>query len=288
MKQILVTGSKGQLGSEIMDLINHYPEFQFLFTDVEELDISDHQQVEEFFQNQNIDHCINCAAYTAVDLAEDDREMAMRLNYLAIENLSKVCKIHETLLVHLSTDYVFDGTNHKPYTETDKPSPNSVYGLSKLKGEQAVLDFAGSAIIFRTSWLYSGYGNNFVKTILRLASERNELNVVNDQVGTPTYASDLAKAILDILKSPDRSNGIGIYNYSNEGVISWYDFAKAIVEISGLDCEVLPIESKDYPTKANRPFYSVLNKSKIKSVYNIQIPYWLDSLKKAIKVLQAT
>ncbi len=288
MKNILITGSNGQLGSEIRTLAASFPDFRFVYTDVEELDLTDQEAIRKIFNQENFDVCINCAAYTAVDKAEDDRELAMLINATSVEFLARACTKNNTTLVHISTDYVFDGTHHRPYVETDNPSPNSYYGLTKLAGEKAVEKFADTAIIIRTSWLYSSYGNNFVKTMLRLGKEKDELGVVVDQIGTPTYAGDLARAILDLIAGDKIENQkIELYHYSNEGVISWYDFAKAIMHESGLTCNVKAIESKDFPAKANRPFYSVLNKSKIKNLAGIKVPYWLDSLKIALKKLNS-
>jgi dTDP-4-dehydrorhamnose reductase len=286
MKQILVTGSNGQLGSEIRQLENQYPDFTFTYTDVEELDLTDEKAIDVFLKSTPFDFCINCAAYTAVDKAEDDREMARLINATAVEYLSKACASHNLSLVHISTDYVFDGTNFRPYVETDPPSPNSYYGLTKREGEESVEKFAGNGLIIRTAWLYSSFGNNFVKTMLRLGNERDTLGVVADQIGTPTYAGDLAQAILDILAGEKFKPGVEIYHYSNEGVISWYDFAQAIMRESGTSCIINAIESKDFPAKANRPFYSVLNKAKIKKDFGLKVPYWLDSLKLVLEQLK--
>ncbi len=286
MKEILVTGSNGQLGSEIRQLEKQYPGFSFTYTDVDELDLTDEKAVYDFLKNGQFDFCINCAAYTAVDKAEDDRELARLINATAVEYLTKACNAHNTYLVHISTDYIFDGTNYRPYVETDPPSPNSYYGLTKHEGEKAVEKFAGSSLIIRTAWLYSSFGNNFVKTMLRLGKERDALGVVVDQIGSPTYAGDLARAILDILCGKKIKQGVEIYHYSNEGVISWYDFARAIMNESGTDCKINAIESKDFPAKANRPFYSVLNKTKIKKDFGLEIPYWLDSLKHVLGQLK--
>ncbi len=285
MKNLLITGSNGQLGTSIRDLSKDFPEFNFIFTDIEELDLTNKSAVEFFFKGNNIHACINCAAYTAVDKAEDDRELALKINAEAVEILSYICDSNNALLVHISTDYVFDGKNFKPYRETDPPSPNSYYGLSKLKGEEAVSAICKKGIIIRTSWLYSAYGNNFVKTMLRLGNEKSEIGVVADQMGTPTYAGDLAGAILKIVVGFDGNPVNAIYHFSNEGAISWYDFAKAIMHEANLQCKVNPIESKDFKAKANRPFYSVLNKAKIKNDFGIEIPYWLDSLKYVLKKL---
>jgi dTDP-4-dehydrorhamnose reductase len=281
--KILVTGSNGQLGSEIKTLSGNYPGFDFVFTDVDELDLTAGESVFSFFDNGKFDVCINCAAYTAVDKAEDEEHLAELVNATAAGYLAEACSRHNALLVHISTDYVFDGTNYKPYVETDTPSPNSSYGRSKLHGEKQVSEKAKKWLIFRTAWLYSKYGNNFVKTMLRLGKERDELGVVVDQIGTPTAATDLAKAILDVIKSNGNKPIAEIYHYSNEGVISWYDFAMAIMDEAGLKCKVKAIESKDFPAKANRPYYSVLNKRKIKSDFGVKVPYWLDSLKETIK-----
>ncbi len=282
MAKILVTGSNGQLGSELRAIESDYPQHSFTFTDIEELDLTKKDEVSGFLEENKIDVCINCAAYTAVDKAEDEQELALLINKDAVENLAKACENVNARLIHISTDYVFDGTNHKPYEETDQPIPNSFYGLSKLKGEQAVVDNIDDFVIIRTSWLYSTFGNNFVKTMIRLGGDRDELGVVVDQIGTPTFAADLANAIMATLES-DKT---GIYHYSNQGAISWYDFAKAIMEIKGIDCKVNAIESKDFPAKANRPFYSVMNKAKIANNFNIEVPYWLESLKVMIGKLE--
>ena len=285
MTNILVTGSNGQLGSELRAIANQYPSYNFIFTDVAELNLLDNKSVELFFSSNNISVCVNCAAYTAVDKAEDDQELAMLLNSNAVENLALICKNNNTLLIHISTDYVFNGRHFKPYEEVDPPAPDSYYGTTKLAGEEAVFNLEMKAVIIRTSWLYSSFGNNFVKTMIRLGTEREELGVVCDQVGTPTYAGDLAKAIMSIVEKVGENDIKELYHYSNEGVISWYDFAKAIMNQNSIDCKVNAIESKDFPAKANRPFYSVLNKAKIKCDFKIEVPYWLDSLKIMISKL---
>ncbi|MBT7621648.1 MAG: dTDP-4-dehydrorhamnose reductase [Lentimicrobiaceae bacterium] len=282
MKNILITGSNGQLGSEIREISDQYENYNFIFTDVEELDLTISEDIVSFFTDNKIDACINCAAYTAVDKAEDEVELAMLVNSTAVENLSKVCKNNGTLLFHISTDYVFNGKHFMPYVETDTVSPDSQYGLSKLKGEEAVMLNCDKAIIVRTSWLYSSHGNNFVKTLIKLGNERDQLSVVSDQVGTPTYAADLAEAIMVMIASFDETKPKEIYHFSNEGVISWYDFGKAIMKLSDIECAINPIDSKDYPSKANRPFYSVLSKSKIKKHYSVNVPYWEDSLRRMI------
>ena len=282
MKNILVTGSNGQLGSEIREISDRYENYNFIFTDVEELDLTISEDIVSFFTDNKIDVCVNCAAYTAVDKAEDEIELAMLVNSTAVENLSKVCKNNGTLLFHISTDYVFNGKHFMPYVETDTVSPDSQYGLSKLKGEEAVMLNCDKAIIVRTSWLYSSHGNNFVKTLIKLGNERDQLSVVSDQVGTPTYAADLAEAIMVMIASFDETKPKEIYHFSNEGAISWYDFGKAIMKLSNIECAINPIDSKDYPSKANRPFYSVLSKSKIKKHYGVNVPYWEDSLRRMI------
>lgn len=283
MINILVTGSNGQLGSELQRLADDFPEFRFTFTDIAELDLTNEEKVKAWFDVNKPDVCLNCAAYTAVDKAEEERELAMLVNKTAVAILAKQCTRLNTLLVHVSTDYVFDGKNFKPYTEEDQTAPISYYGLTKLQGEIAVKDFATRYLIIRTSWLYSAFGNNFVKTMIRLGKERDSLGVVFDQIGTPTYAGDLAKAMLVATEQLSDKEIKEVFHYSNEGVISWYDFAVAIMEEAHLSCEVRAIESKDFPTKTNRPFYSVLNKSKIKSQLHIEVPYWRTSLKKMIE-----
>ena len=265
----LVTGANGQLGSELKLLLGT----SAVYVDRTELDISDELAVKNFLENNRFDGIINCAAYTAVDKAEDEPVLADAVNHLGAKWLAK----YGRCIIHISTDYVFDGTHSKPYLEDDLTHPVSVYGQSKLEGEQAVLKNAETAIIIRTAWLYSAHGNNFLKTMLRLGRERDHLNVVSDQVGTPTFASDLAKAIVRILPKV-KAGEKNIYHFTNEGVCSWYDFAHAIMKIAGLSCKVHPIESKNYPTKATRPFYSVLNKEKIKSDFKLEIPHWRDAL----------
>jgi len=277
MNNILVTGAKGQLGSEIKDISSDY-NYKFFFTDRDSLDISNEESLKLFIQNNNINIIINCAAYTAVDKAEEDEVNADKINHLAVKYLAKLSKEKNIKLIHISTDYVFNGKAFKPYIESDTTNPNGVYGRTKLDGENAMLSInPDNSIIIRTSWVYSSFGANFVKTMLRLGKDRDSLGVIYDQVGTPTYARDLAKAILDIL--PKISNTkVGIYNYSNEGVLSWYDFAKEIMRMAKLDCKINPIETKEYPTPATRPHYSLFNKSKIKKEFAIEIPFWKDSL----------
>jgi len=278
MSEILITGSAGQLGNEISKLSVNYPQHHFIFTDVKELNIAKLQDVENFFNKRKIDFIINCAAYTAVDLAEKEKELSTLINSEAVKNLAQISAQFNATLIHISTDYVFDGRNYKPYNEDDRTNPISWYGKTKLEGEIQLKNNAKDAIIIRTSWLYSKFGNNFVKTIIKYAQERDFLNVVFDQVGTPTYANDLANTILHIISNYKKTNSIQTYHFSNEGIISWYDFAKTIVELKKIDCIINPIETKDYPTPAARPIYSVLNKTKIKTDYDTVIPYWRDSL----------
>lgn len=278
MSNILVTGANGQLGSELKDLSSLYPNDTFIFTDVAELNICNHTEVKEFIVKNEINIIINCAAYTAVDKAEEQFELSNKINHLAVKNFASVAKQYNTKLIHISTDYVFDGTNHVPYQEIDKPNPQSVYGQTKLDGELAIQKInPANTIIIRTSWVYSNYGNNFVKTMLRLGKERKELGLIVDQIGTPTHARDLAKTVLEIFPNINNKN-VELFHYSNEGVCSWYDFAKAIFEIKGINVKVNAIETFQYPTAAKRPSYSVLNKSKIRNKFRIEIPNWKDSL----------
>ena len=288
MKNILVTGAYGQLGNEVRVLSANYPQYNFMFTDVDSLDICDKNELLDFVTGNDIRYIINCAAYTAVDKAEDDVELCEKINATAVKNLGLAAAEAGAGIIHVSTDYVFDGTSCRPYTEDMPTKPCSVYGKTKLKGEKNLLKACPNAIIIRTAWLYSPFGNNFVKTMIKLGSERESLNVIFDQVGTPTYAEDLADAILKAMDQTidtDHEKG-GVYHFSNEGVCSWYDFTIKIHEIAGIKtCKVNPIETKDYPTKAARPHYSVLNKSKIKQTFNIIIPHWEASLKDCIKEL---
>ena len=287
---ILVTGSNGQLGLEIKDLVTNYKDFNFFFMDLPELNICNADVLDTFILNKKINAVINCAAYTAVDQAEEDVVKAEQVNAKGVLNLVNVLEKVDGKLIHISTDYVFDGNNFLPYKETDPVSPIGVYGKTKRAGEHAVINSDIDSIVIRTSWLYSAFGNNFVKTMLKLGHERDELGVIFDQVGTPTNASDLAKTCLDILaysKEANINSKGNLYHYSNEGVTSWYDFATAIMEFGSLDCKVIPIETKDYPTPAKRPHYSVLNKSKIKIDFNIQVPYWRDSLDKCVQKLKS-
>jgi dTDP-4-dehydrorhamnose reductase len=285
MKNILVTGSRGQLGNELRELAGNYPDLNIFFTDLPELDITNHQALNDFLKNHPVDFLINCAAYTAVDKAESEPQLAGLVNAKAVEMMAEAAVRKRFALIHISTDYIFSGQHYKPYLETDLPDPVSVYAKSKYKGEQAILDSGADALIIRTSWLYSPFGHNFVKTILRLSQEKEELRVVFDQIGTPTYAADLAKSILDII-SGHIIKGVSVYNFTNEGVCSWYDFAETIVQESGLKCRIVPIRTSEYPTPAFRPPYSVLDKSKIKNDFQLQIPWWKDSLVKCLRRIE--
>jgi dTDP-4-dehydrorhamnose reductase len=278
MAKILVTGCKGQLGSEIQELEKEYAQYSFFFTDIHNLDLTDHKAVKIYLEDNDIDVIVNCAAYTAVDKAETEHELADALNYLAVKNLARIAKANDIKLIHISTDYVFDGTKDTLYTETDVPNPQSVYGLTKLKGEKAIQQInPANSIIIRTSWVYSSYGNNFVKTMLRLGKERDELNVVADQFGSPTYARDLAKAILEILPKI-KNKKVEFFHYANAGSCSWYDFAKAIFKNKNLQVKLNPISTSQYPTPAKRPMYSVMDTVKIKERFKVEIPDWEEAL----------
>lgn len=283
MKNILITGANGQLGNEMRVLSAEYPEYSYFFTDVEELNICNEQAVMDYVEDHQIHVIVNCAAYTAVDKAEEDVELCIKLNADAVGYLAKAAEAFGAEFIQISTDYVFDGTAHIPYRETEPTCPNSVYGSTKLSGEQNALTLCTRSMVIRTAWLYSTFGNNFVKTMIRLGRERDSLGVIFDQVGTPTYARDLARAIFAAIRQ-----GVtpGIYHFSNEGVCSWYDFTKAIHRLAGITtCQVKPLHTSEYPTKAKRPHYSVLDKSKIKEVYHVEIPYWEESLKECIAQL---
>ena len=283
MKNILITGANGQLGNEMRVLSAEYPEYAYFFTDVAELDICDEQAVMEFVQANDIHVIVNCAAYTAVDKAEENVELCTKLNADAVGYLAKAAEACGAEFIQISTDYVFDGTAHVPYRESASTCPNSVYGHTKLAGEQNALTLCSRSMVIRTAWLYSTFGNNFVKTMIRLGHERDSLGVIFDQVGTPTYARDLARAIFVAIRQ-----GVvpGVYHFSNEGVCSWYDFTKAIHRLAGIaDCKVKPLHTEEYPTLAKRPHYSVLDKTKIKKIYNTEVPYWEDSLKECIDAL---
>ena len=285
MKNILITGANGQLGNEMRVLSAEHPEYAYFFTDVEELNICNEQAVMDFVEDHKIHVIVNCAAYTAVDNAEDNVEFCTKLNADAVGYLAKAAEANGAEFIQISTDYVFDGTTHTPYVETEPTCPDSVYGRTKLEGEQNTLSFCTRSMVIRTAWLYSTFGNNFVKTMIRLGKERDSLGVIFDQIGTPTYARDLARAIFAAI-----SQGVvpGVYHFSNEGVCSWYDFTKAIHRLAGIAaCKVKPLHTEEYPTKAKRPHYSVLDKTKIKETYHIEIPYWMDSLQSCIAELEA-
>lgn len=287
MNNILVTGANGQLGSELQVLATGVANTSFFFTDVDDLDITNYQALESYLTNNKITTVINCAAYTAVDAAEEHKDLANAINHLAVVHIATLCKKLEIKLIHISTDYIFDGTNHKPYLETDRPNPQSVYGKTKYDGEQGILNIKPpNTIIIRTAWVYSSFGNNFVKTMLRLATQHKQLSVIADQVGSPTYAKNLAEAILELLPQIHNTTP-ELLHYTNEGVSSWYDFAKAIFEIKQINIPVNAIETKDYPTLAKRPYYSVLNTSKIKNTYKLSIPNWRQALETCLNKIES-
>lgn len=281
MKNIIIIGGHGQLGQCLQDTIKPDTGYNFIFLGSADLDITNTSQVQELFTKYQPTYCINCAAYTAVDQAEEDLDRAFEINEFAVKRLAESCLFHGTVLIHISTDFVFNGDSSIPLTENLPTSPVNVYGLSKLKGEQEIEAILENYYIIRTSWLYSEKANNFAKTMLKLAQSRNELTVIFDQIGTPTYAMDLAAVILKIVKEDIQA--YGLYHYSNEGVASWYDFAKAVFEFADIDMKVLPVASSAFVTKAKRPHYSVLDKSKIKSTLGIEIPYWRESLNRCIQ-----
>ncbi|HTB99886.1 MAG TPA: dTDP-4-dehydrorhamnose reductase, partial [Ferruginibacter sp.] len=286
---ILVTGANGQVGSEFRVLSKSYSQYNFLFVTKDELPIDDVDAVKKYFDINSIQYCVNCAAYTAVDKAETESEKAFLINADAVGNLAAVCKLHNVQFIHISTDYVFDGTATMPYLESNPVKPLGVYGTSKLKGEQLALEKNPDTIIIRTSWVYSSFGNNFVKTMLRLMKERESISVVNDQQGCPTYAADLANVIMQIInkhRTSDIVHQTSIYNYSNSGVINWYQFAVAIKELTNSKCIVNSIPSSQYPTPAKRPQYSVLDTTKIRETFAITIPTWKDSLIKCLALLK--
>ena len=279
--RILVTGANGQLGSELRELSAKYTDYEFTFTDVAELDITNIDSLNAYFQSQpKFDFLINCAAYTAVDAAETNQELAFKLNTTAVDMLVEMAGKYGFFLIQISTDYVFDGEKNRPYDEEDVPIPSSIYGKTKNDAERLILYSDIRAIVIRTAWLYSTYGKNFVKSMIKYGTERDELNVVFDQVGTPTYAADLADAILQILPQLQAMPKpyTDLFHYTNEGVCSWYDFTQHILRHENINCRVNPIRSEQYPTPAKRPAFSVLDKSKIKNKFNITIPYWTDSL----------
>lgn len=281
--KILVTGANGQLGNELRNLLETEIPGCTLYTDRDELDLTDAKAVDAFMLDNEITHIVNCAAYTAVDRAEEEKLACSAVNCDAVKNLAMAADANGVKVIHISTDYVFDGTNHRPYRESDKVNPISQYGTTKRKGETALLALAPESIIIRTAWLYSSYGNNFVKTMLRLADSQGEVRVISDQIGTPTYARDLAVAIFKILTSHQWVSGI--YHFTNEGAASWYDFAHAIFRIAGKKVKLIPIPTEDYPTLAIRPAYSILDRSRIKATYGVEIPHWEESLEDCMKLI---
>jgi len=285
---IAVFGANGQVGRTLKDMADNYPQYQFIFTDIDTLDITKYNEVADFVCNNYPKAMINCAAYTAVDMAEKDKREAKAANADAVGNLARIAAEHNIFLVHLSTDYIYDGTQHKPYKETDNVHPQSVYAKTKWKGDIAVMRSLCRAVIIRTSWLYSEYGTNFVKTMLRMGREQDLINVVFDQIGTPTYARDLAKAIMLIIAQREKIQTMEILHYSNEGVASWYDFAVEIMQLGKRACKVLPINTIPNQTPARRPFYAVLDKQKIKQTFNIEIPHWKEGLRRCIANLEAS
>jgi dTDP-4-dehydrorhamnose reductase len=295
-KKILITGANGQLGQSIFKIHKDYPEFDFTFADRQTLDFFKPENFEEYFKQNKFDFCINCSAYTKVDLAETENELALKINAEAVGALALELAKQNAGLIHISTDYVFNGKNYKPYLENDQTDPINFYGYSKLEGEKLALSLNPKSLIIRTSWVWSEFGNNFVKTMLKLGTVKESLNVITDQIGTPTYAGDLAEAILQIISQSgsyvedtnqekrveELLHNSRIYNFSNEGVCSWYDFASEVMSLKNLNCKVNPIPGSDYPTPAKRPFYSVLNKLKIKKQFNLETVHWRESLAKNI------
>ncbi|MBD5269180.1 MAG: dTDP-4-dehydrorhamnose reductase [Bacteroides sp.] len=285
MMKILVTGSDGQLGRSLRKKFENDPDIEAVFTDVDTLDITDRNALERFFSDNHFDILVNCAAYTAVDRAESDDLMAARLNTQAVGYMAEVASRYNVRIIHISTDYVFSGDSSRPYVENDEPYPHSIYGRTKLEGEGILKSFCPDSVIIRTAWLYSEYGNNFVKTMHRLGKENGAVSVVSDQIGTPTYAGDLADAIHSVVKNKEWHPGI--YHFTDEGVASWYDFAIAIFELSGMkNVKVTPINTVNFSAPAKRPQYSVLSKNKIKSTFGLSIPYWRDSLERCIKGME--
>lgn len=287
---ILITGAGGQLGQCFQQFASHYPDFRFLFAGSGELDVSSRRAVMRFFEQNQISFCVNCAAYTAVDKAESEPAKARAVNVSGARNLAEACAARGIPLIHFSTDYVYHSRQNRPFREDDPVSPKGVYARTKLAGERAALRAHPHTMVLRTSWVYAPFGHNFVKTMLRLGAERPSLNVVFDQIGTPTYAPDLAEAVLKIIQKIEKEEITpeqlaGIWHYSNEGVTSWYDFAKAIFELKNMPCAVHPIESSAYPTPAQRPPFSVLNKAKIKSAFGLEIPHWRESLTQCLRLL---
>ncbi len=284
--KLLITGANGQLGLEIASLVPNFPEYSFFFADKNLLNIVNFEEIEGFLSKNKVDVIVNCAAYTLVDKAEEEPEMANEVNHLAVKNLGLIAKNHHLKLIHISTDYVFDGNSEIPYKEADATNPQNAYGISKLNGEKALTEINPKhSIIIRTSWLYSEFGNNFVKSMLKLSKEKESITVVSDQIGSPTYAKDLAKAILQIIPAIN-NNDIQIYHYANQGQCSWFDFASAIMKIAQQNCEILPIPSSAYKTKVKRPKYSLLNTNKIQHTFNLEIPNWEEALRECILKLE--
>ena len=283
MTKILVTGANGQLGSELRTLAGNHPQLDFHFSDREQLDITNPQAVAEYFRQHTFQVCINCAAYTAVDKAEEEKAQADLINVTGSKNLAMGCSSVGATMIHISTDFVFNGKASQPLAEDDPTDPVNYYGLSKLNGEKAIVEALDQHIIIRTSWLYSSFGSNYVKTMIRLAETRDELNIIADQIGTPTYARDLAEAILQIVGT---NKNFGIYHFSNEGVASWYDFTQAIFEYKDIATLVNPIKTEQYPTPARRPHYSVMDKARFKSTFGISIPYWRASLRRCLEEMK--
>jgi dTDP-4-dehydrorhamnose reductase len=283
---ILVTGANGQLGNEIRNISEKFPAFRFLFTTKETLPIENESAVEVFFEKHQIDYCINCAAYTAVDKAESEKEKAFLINADAVGTLAGLCQAHHSKFIHISTDYVYDGSRQIALKEEDAVAPLSIYGWSKLKGEELALNKNLSSLIIRTSWVYSSFGNNFVKTMLRLFKEKEEISVVADQIGSPTYAADLATVIMQFVEKMEKGESFsGIVNYCNDGITNWYEFAETIKQLVNSNCKINPISTSSYKTAATRPQYSVLDTSKIKELLQSEIPFWKDSLQKCVRIL---
>ncbi len=286
--KIIVTGANGQVGNELQFLAQQYPDFEFHFTDIAELDITNEKAIANLFAEIQPNYCVNCAAYTAVDKAESDAEKAKLINETAVKYLAQACQKFNTTFLHISSDYVYHNRINRPLKETDKPSPKGVYAATKLAGDVVALAQNKNTVVLRTSWVYSSYGHNFVKTMLRLGKERDQLTVVYDQIGAPTYARDIAKTLLDIIGEIEdgQADFRGIYHFAPAGVTCWYDFAKAIFEVENIACNVTAIPTSAYPTPAKRPHYSVLNCNKIKQTFGLDIPYWKDSLKACLAILK--
>ena len=292
MASILVTGSNGQVGQELNALTAQFENFDFVFVDVAEMDITNPESVQAYFTKHNFDYCINCAAFTAVDKAETEKDLAYAVNVEGVKNLATSCVLHQTQLIQISTDYVYHNNQNTPFKEGDETNPQGVYAATKLQGDEVAQQILPMSTVIRTSWVYSTFGHNFVKTMIRLGTERDTLGIIFDQIGTPTYAHDLALAMLTIIQKVengdiDKAKMAGVFHYSNEGVTSWYDFAKAIFRIENIECKVNAIETKDYPTPAKRPPFSLLNKHKIKTTFEIEVPHWEESLAKCLENLRA-